>query len=179
MIYKLLILISFSYGAYSVFLINDATEYILIFLVFFSNAIMLFSYYYLSLSERMDNWSLVTGKVIDFSIKNVLHYEDTGKTILFSPSIRYEYVVNDRNYTSNIISFDENSIKYKDKAELKKFITQLIHKENVNVYYNQKTPSKSVLTRSLSRDRYQHFNVLFISGVLMIIIEVLIKFLVF
>lgn len=77
--------------------------------------------------------------MLNFSVEEKCHYEDTGKIILFYPSIRYKYIVNDRSYISEMISFDENSIKYKNKDELTKFINQLINKESVNVYYNQRT----------------------------------------
>jgi hypothetical protein len=151
----------------------------LIFLIFISNIILLFSYYYLFLTERTKHWSSVTGKVLNFYIKEEPYYEDTGKIILFYPRIRYEYIVNNKSYISELISFDKESTKYKSKDELTAFINKLINVNNVNVYYNPKNPSKSVLIRFLSKDRYQHFNVLFISGAIIIILEAFIKFLLF
>ena len=179
MIYRLFILVGFLYGVYSFFLITNTTEYMLIFLILFSNAIMLFSYYYLSLTDRTKYWSSVIGNVLNFFIEEEPHYEDTGKIILYYPSIRYEYIVNDKRYISELMSFDKKSTKYKNKDELTRFINKLINVKDVNVYYNPKKPSKSILIKSLSKDRYKHFNVLFISGAIIIILEAFIKFLLF
>lgn len=177
MIYQLLIMVSFLYGIYSLLLVNENIEYFLILLIVIANILLLYSYYYLSLATKIKSWESDIGSVQKVSVEEEIHFEDTGKIILYYPKIQYKYTVKSKDYFSELISFDQSSIKYKDADELKDFLNTLISKNSINVYYNPKKPSRSVVIRDLSKKRHQHFVVLFISGLIIIGVELFVKIL--
>jgi len=103
---------------------------------------------YLYLKDRnLDHWPKVDGKVLFSEVVEEVDWDDGKRTKMYSPYVKYEYIVDGVSYKAENIGLIESScsIKYFTEDKIRKFRSG----KTVPVYYNPNSVGESYLEKDV------------------------------
>jgi len=94
--------------------------------------------------KRALKWKKVEGKI---SKKDVIKtFDRVNNTMEYIPYIRYEYAIENKCYSSKVISLFDESLIRKSYEEAKSILNELGNSKVINVYVNPQDHNESYLT---------------------------------
>ena len=141
--------------------------------------ILLWAWYKSSNYRKANNWLNVTGKLIEIEQATKVEPEVYNFRTYVFPVVKYEYLVNGELYEGNKVTFDKRNV-FKEKVSYPTYERTMpwdSWREGVelDVFYNPKYPSESVLIRVLLPYRKSHYIALTVAGFLLVIIGVILE----
>ena len=119
-------------------------------------ALTSFGIYFIASAESSSNWVKSSAKVVSYNI--VSTYNQRGgvsKSRLFAVQIRYQYTLDEKTYSNNLISFGKgvtlkNNFKTRDIALQWLKNSEFARNKVIDVYYNPDNPNKSVVYKGVN-----------------------------
>lgn len=159
----------------SIFLMLSGTNsYIIaLSLVCFGIYLSLSSFLKLKKFKEAKLWSKASIKLLRSDIVQKEIPDKFLNLIYYYPRVEYIYKVDDIEYKNTSYALDLDSCFCKDSESCQKLIDEIKY-----VYYNPKNVTESAINTSISKKRKEHYIVLEISGILLLIVGLVVLFLV-
>ena len=124
------------------------------------------------------NWKKTNAKIININIENKLEQIRSAVRESIYPVITYEYVVNNVTYQGHNPSFDMRNL-FKETNSAFGGTTMIWESWKndsiIEIFYNPRKPTESVIIRSLLPNRRNHYLALTVAGVLLVVIGALLE----
>ena len=108
-------------------------------------------------ASASQSWPSTQGQVVTSEVKKTTHTSQNGTKWVFKPILKYEYSVDNLDFTGNRIRFTSFEINHEKEHKAKREISAYPVGKKVSVFYNPNNPTDAVLVVGVGSRVYMGF----------------------